>query len=296
MFTVSIIGGSTDRATYPIVYQAVAAKIMTRLSSNNYVAGSLTVFVNLFENHAEPTEREIQEFGHSAKVVWRHGKRDLELTFTSMCINAPTAFRNDVPDISQVRAAQQELRSVLESLRSKIEKKLGSYGALLVIDLDAALSGEISDQEELKQLLESRFEGNDRDVVDKSGAHPRAIELLEEDFYWSEGDDCSPHGNDYGIQVWEDYRERRVRFGKAAVKFLDAIIEEFGVEQDPENRFLMTWAVAFAELKTHGKIGNLIQERFRSDAAEALKLPKAHADWYDNIRSSLRVFERLDRS
>jgi uncharacterized protein YfeS len=45
--------------------------------------------------------------------------------------------------------------------------------------------------------------------IDRDHAHPRALELAPEDFFWSEGDDLSPFGSDEGHIALSECREWR---------------------------------------------------------------------------------------
>jgi uncharacterized protein YfeS len=43
----------------------------------------------------------------------------------------------------------------------------------------------------------------------KKTAHPRAVEIMKEDWYWAEADDLSPFGNDDGSDAFYSFREWR---------------------------------------------------------------------------------------
>ncbi len=45
--------------------------------------------------------------------------------------------------------------------------------------------------------------------IDKDHAHPRAIELIPEVFFWSCGDDWAPFGSDEGDTALSEFREWR---------------------------------------------------------------------------------------
>jgi uncharacterized protein YfeS len=131
------------------------------------------------------------------------------------------------------------------------------------------------------------------EIISKAGAHATAKRLLNEDFYWSEGDVTAPHGNDYGMDVWLEYKDSKIAFGKSTLKFLSHVIQDHGAEDDTVTCFLNTYSVIFGELKRHGKIGSKIKELFLSRAEAALKAPDAPESWNSNIRKSVKLIESI---
>jgi uncharacterized protein YfeS len=116
--------------------------------------------------------------------------------------------------------------------------------------------------------------------IARATSHPVFVKFAKEDFYYSEGDDFSPFGNDTGndtlrfLEEW--YRERRA--GEKAATFLRKMINEwgFGAEYllltDParfdninrEERYLTDTvdqaviAIAFGQVKISGKVDKAI--------------------------------------
>ena len=65
--------------------------------------------------------------------------------------------------------------------------------------------------------------------IDKSKAHPKAIELLTEDFFWSNSDELSPFGSDEGHTALCEFRKWRKKNKKISVGYCIAwVIESVG--------------------------------------------------------------------
>lgn len=55
--------------------------------------------------------------------------------------------------------------------------------------------------------------------IDKSKAHPNALKLLEEDFFWSNGDELAPFGSDEGHEALCEFRRWRKENPKIEVGY-----------------------------------------------------------------------------
>lgn len=65
--------------------------------------------------------------------------------------------------------------------------------------------------------------------LNKSDAHPRATELIPDDFFWDDTDEIAPFGSEYGDTALTEFREWRAKNKKKSiVKFLQRTIEEIG--------------------------------------------------------------------
>src|SRR5262245_50588582 len=63
--------------------------------------------------------------------------------------------------------------------------------------------------------------------------HQRAVSLLTEEFYWDDGDDNSPLGNDSGSDTFAQYREWRVEYPQSTpIEFLDKLLEVWEVSNE----------------------------------------------------------------
>lgn len=53
--------------------------------------------------------------------------------------------------------------------------------------------------------------------IDKKNAHPRALELISDNFFWDCADELAPFGSDEGDTALEEYREWRNENPKAQI-------------------------------------------------------------------------------
>jgi len=71
--------------------------------------------------------------------------------------------------------------------------------------------------------------------IDKSKAHPKATELLSEDFFWDGTDELAPFGSDEGHTALVEFRKWRKKNKKISVGFCIAwVIESVGEFEDYE--------------------------------------------------------------
>lgn len=64
-------------------------------------------------------------------------------------------------------------------------------------------------------------------------AHPKAVAILTDEFYWSCIDDNSPFGNDTGSDTLAFFREwRRTNWNKNPIVFLDKLLANWEVTND----------------------------------------------------------------
>jgi uncharacterized protein YfeS len=65
--------------------------------------------------------------------------------------------------------------------------------------------------------------------INKDNAHPRAIELIPDVFFWDENDEIAPFGSEYGNTALNEFREWRAKNKKKSItKFLKVAIEDIG--------------------------------------------------------------------
>ena len=116
--------------------------------------------------------------------------------------------------------------------------------------------------------------------LSKKTAHPKAAQLMKEDWYWSESDDLSPFGNDEGwdaFYAFKDWREKNKNIEPAL--FLGELERTWGVsfshkditsaaelkEAEKKNQFLHTMdagiiAVALGQFVLEGRISGRLKD------------------------------------
>ena len=152
--------------------------------------------------------------------------------------------------------------------------------------------------------------------IDWSEFHPRARELLNETFYWEEGDDAAPHGNDTGADAFADYRKwTRQHPGRPAHELATSLLRNW---QFPEidwteatedkvkamiasNTFVVSVcddtmiALAFGMIKIHGCCDATTRSlAIKAIERERLDCVLEHRGWEDaeNRRSGLKLMEQ----
>jgi uncharacterized protein YfeS len=81
----------------------------------------------------------------------------------------------------------------------------------------------------------SNFDDEDEEFWELSpeNSHPNAITILTDEFYWDEGDDNSPFGNDTGndtLKLFQKWREKH--WMETPIKFLDQLLDKWEVTND----------------------------------------------------------------
>ena len=88
--------------------------------------------------------------------------------------------------------------------------------------------------------------------IDKESAHPRAVELIPDTFFWDQTDEIAPFGGEYGNTALNEFREWRAKNKKKSItKFLKVSIEEIGEIEFKE------YTVKLLDQRT---IGNLLTD------------------------------------
>ena len=113
-------------------------------------------------------------------------------------------------------------------------------------------------------------------ILSKKTAHPTAVRLLAEDYWWEEGNDFSPFGNDDGSDALYGFREWRLTHTNTEPEeYFDYLAESWGtsfqqkdwsdyekIKKEQTNNILYSAidysiiGVAFAQLILEGKISN----------------------------------------
>ena len=144
-------------------------------------------------------------------------------------------------------------------------------------------------------------------------SHPIAARILTDDFYWDEGDENSPFGNDHGADTFAFFREWREDHPESSpVKFLDQLLQEWEAsnegwdvtEQAEVERLLeddefslgtrddAVIAVAFGQLILEGKMEPEINRRALV-ALERQSLPLILKGWGENAAERTERLEKM---
>ncbi len=204
------------------------------------------------------------------RIRWERSKRKLTLEYESHIATAQEMHIRHNFSRRLVLAAIDELAAFLNDQRPTLAKKAGLDEELFirtVESLGASVPATDADIEtfyhehraRLKEL-EALLPWWERLEVDWKRFHPSARTLLNDEFFWSESDEFSPHGNDTGHDLFDDLR--RWRRSHAATPPLDFLAHELlrwgfdPAKQDDEidmyTRDQAAIALAFGLIKLEG--------------------------------------------
>lgn len=144
-------------------------------------------------------------------------------------------------------------------------------------------------------------------------SHPLAARILTDDFFWDEGDENSPFGNDTGADTLAFFREWREDHPKSSpVKFLDQLLQGWEASNDDwdatepaeverlleDDEFSLrtrddaVLAVAFGQLTLEGKIEPEIKCRALV-ALERQSLPSLLKGWGEHAAERTERLEKM---
>jgi uncharacterized protein YfeS len=110
-----------------------------------------------------------------------------------------------------------------------------------------------------KAAIRSAMSPWERLGIDWRDFHPNARSILDDPFYWEEGNDFSPHGNDTGADLLSDYRLwLRDHGSNNPLDFYRRLLARWGFSDDSTDPVVHSVldeaavALAFAELKIKG--------------------------------------------
>lgn len=204
------------------------------------------------------------------RIRWERSKRRLTLEYESHIATAPEMRVRRNFSRQLVLAAIDELAAFLNDQRLTLAKKAGLDEELFirtVESLRADVPANDADvetfyaahRERLKEL-EALLPWWERLEVDWKKFHPSARTLLDDELFWSESDEFSPHGNDTGHDLLDDLRRwRRSHAAAPPLDFLAHELRSWGFDptkQDDEvdmyTHDQATIALAFGLIKLEG--------------------------------------------
>ncbi|CAN5753500.1 hypothetical protein BH20ACI4_BH20ACI4_05460 [soil metagenome] len=81
----------------------------------------------------------------------------------------------------------------------------------------------------------SNFNDQDEEFWELSpeNSHPNTVAILTDEFYWNEGDDNSPFGNDTGNDTLKHFQKwREKNWMETPIAFLDQLLDDWEVTND----------------------------------------------------------------
>jgi uncharacterized protein YfeS len=226
------------------------------------------------------------------KVVFRRKRGKAVIDIASQLLDGKDLEWPTKLSVSLFRGGFEETVAALNLLRPRLTSKdLFSLDALLdhcrgrEVDLpgsDEALAALKSELDRRKAELRERLSPWERLDVDWRDFHRDARRVLDDPFFWEEGNDFSPHGNDSGADLLSDYRRwLRGHPSDDPLRFYQNLMAQWALSEDATDPLVRSpmdeaaVALAFAELKLRAdcrpSVAQLAREAVRRQREEALK-------------------------
>jgi uncharacterized protein YfeS len=203
------------------------------------------------------------------KVVFRRSRRTANIDVSSDLIDGDEWEYRRGLSLSLFNAGFEEILSALQLLKTRLARTVdfrldafishceGQRLKLPASELELAeLQNRIRDREAAIRAAKSPWEFLD---IDWRDFHPDARSILDDPFFWECDNDFSPHGNDTGADLLEDYRAwLKRRPHDDPMQFLEVQARRWGMPLDESAGTDLevvddaAVALAFAEFKLRG--------------------------------------------
>lgn len=265
------------------------------MRDKNYGFENLWITIWLSNDPLSRSPEEKKQSGVQPRCSFVKSKSELNLSFVSEAVSYGEAFsRLYEPD--SINKAISELSSVfIQSTKSIVRMKKIS-GREFLKDCAEALNFKIETPAEAEEIIRACEDLGEVDSpdVNKAFACEKSKAILLEDFFWSEGADFSPHGSDIGVEIWDSYRLEKPEFNSGTIGFLYIQLVQNQALDDCYQRFLITMAVAIAEIKIYGAIGSDVAKKLEEEISRFRKdcLPKYLPAHKDSVEIDLKKLEK----
>lgn len=203
--------------------------------------------------------------------------------------------------------AAQEVAAALPLLRHQLQAADDFDVDRFLLDAANALSRKIETDDEWesirqvaiekRRMIRSRQDAWDLLGVDWQKFHPHARDILDDTFFWDAANEFSPHGNDTGARLLDEFQQWNERSSRSSpLRFLDGLLHWWDVEPidwltvDPtvvaklyEEQPLQLNAcneiavgLAFAVMKTRGNCTPEVAQRGRAALIRTAALRNGH--------------------
>lgn len=182
------------------------------------------------------------------QIVYSPKKRKLSIDYHSTVCDTKVIGSYDPVDFDLFKRFAQELPTLMQQWAPALSKKKGLDVQALLAWVDQAVAAAPANPVELDrfkvQMQQAAASARasqspwERLGVDWDGFHPDARSLLDDPFFWDEGDEYSPHGNDTGADVLSELREPGAR-RHSPEKFLERLFKRWDMHNDIERALQM---------------------------------------------------------
>lgn len=227
-------------------------------------------------------------------------------------------------------AAFLELTKTMDLLRKKLAGRPGMNYAELLAGVDAARCAALAAGADLPSLLDAyKSQTRQRQAelpwwerigIDWHDFHPDSRKLLDEEFFWSQTNDFSPHGNDTGADLLAGFMSwRPTHRSLPATAYLTTLLGQWGMAEmiaraqdrgvddlDRNDELAITTfdeaaiALAFAQVKVEAACDNDVRQlalaAIERQADERLASHFGHSVSPDRHQALARLRQKLDEA
>jgi uncharacterized protein YfeS len=204
------------------------------------------------------------------RVRWERSKRKLTVEYESRVATAPEMHVRHNWSRRLVLATVDELAAFLNDQRPTLAKKAGLDEELFIRTVeslradvpatDADVEAFYAAHRERVKEQEALLPWPERLEIDWKKFHSSARTLLDDELFWSESDEFSPHGNDTGHDLFDDLRRwRRSHAAAPPLDFLAHELRSWGFDSTRQDDEIAVYthdqaaiALAFGLIKLEG--------------------------------------------
>jgi uncharacterized protein YfeS len=244
------------------------------------------------------------------KVVFRRKRRQASIDIPSQLIDGKAMESREELSAALFREGFAETVTSFDLLRPRLTSR-DLFSLDLLVDHCRQRGRDLPASDQALMALQIELERREaatlqamspweRLGIDWQDYHPDAPHVLNDPFFWEEGNDFSPHGNDTGSDLLSDYRRWLKRHpADDPLRFYQNLIAQWGLSEgarDPLVRSAMdeaAVALAFAEFKLRANcrpsVAELAREAVHRQREEAL-----NAEGWPQRQDRLKSLELIE--
>jgi hypothetical protein len=203
-------------------FSPVADLLMVRLTNDYGSAVESIYFTALLSSGRDKPRRTLEDLFqrfHShldklPKVTFRRKMKRIEVQFLSRRFVADDDESNKL-SADKCNTAAEELASALPLITKRLSSTDNFDVKRFLMDATQMLTTNMplneweqlcKEAQAMRQALYTSKSPWELLDIDWSQFHPKARQVLDDPFFWEQGDDLSPNGNDTGADLLEDFR------------------------------------------------------------------------------------------
>lgn len=173
-------------------------------------------------------------------ATFRRKLNRVEIGFLSQHFNAADS-EGWKPSVEKSHIAALEVAEVIPLIKKRIKREDDFDTNRFLKEATVVLNRQLGSLDEWEAIREKAKQKRmglfaakspwEQLEIDWSHFHPQARDILDDPFFWECSSDLSPHGNDTGADLLEDYRRWDKRNGsESPLKFLDGLFKGWDIK------------------------------------------------------------------